>query len=91
MNLRITAKTNGVAIELDETYTVTSWMRQKSCNAEKFNLSPTIEDGIIHIDRATDDLTAPTYEFDIRISVDDVPVFTGIIEVNLSNTITPTP
>jgi len=89
IRFEITAQTDGENIALDETWTVAAWMREKKCGATAFDLSPVIAGGIVEIDRTTADLTASTYEFDIRFADADGNIFSEIMELNISSTVTP--
>jgi hypothetical protein len=84
----ITAQNNGTAIDLDETWTVSAWMRPKPCGVA-FDLSPTISDGTAHISYPTDNLLAPSYQFDIKFTDANGDLYTETIDVAIAATITP--
>lgn len=84
----ITAQNNGTDIDLDESWTVAAWMRQKPCGTA-FNLSPTISDGKAHISYPTDSLMQPYYQFDIKFTDSNGDLYTETIDVAIAATITP--
>lgn len=84
----ITATTGGEAIDLDDGWTVSAYMRAKPCGTP-FDLSPTIADGVAVITYPTANLTSPSYEFDIKFTDADGNLYTEFIDLSLAGTITP--
>jgi len=78
---------DGTPIVINESWTATAAMKRKD-TCDTINLSPTISDGNVIINQATDDLSAGVYEIDV-LATDGTLEASDVFYLNLSKTITP--
>jgi hypothetical protein len=88
LRVNIIAQDDGENIDLDESWTVSAWMKPKlKCAA--FDLYPTIADGQASITRSTSDLEDSSYEFDVKFADADGNLYSETVNLHLAGTITP--
>jgi hypothetical protein len=88
LRVNIIAQDNGENITLDEAWAVSAWMKPKlKCAA--FDLNPTIADGQASITLSTSELEESAYEFDVKLTDADGNLYSEVINLHLTATITP--